>query len=389
MGRKMDPKPEKRTGKHGSSWRVRFRHRGRQTSETFATQRQAADFADDLRKHGVEMAMRIYEDRLRNRDVLTLDEAFEDFVEWKSTRVRSDRTIRDYRSAWNRWVSPTFGALPIVAVSGADVQSWVNDMHDAKCSPKSIADRHALLHGVFKWAASPTQRLVEDDPCLAIELPKKTRTMPKGLHPTEWQALHVALWEIDPAAADLAEFMVATGWRWSEATALSVGQVEDYAGVMRVNAGWVIRQNAAYVNERVEDVKGEGSLRRIGLDADAAAIVRKHAHGKGPGELVFTTVEGYQWHYQNFRRRKWNPAVIAAGLEHRNPTPHWLRHTAVAYLAMSGANLKEIQARIGHKSITTTMDVYGRMIDDVDAGVVDRAAALRSTKVVSGEIAAG
>ena len=386
MARKIDPKPEKRTGKHGDSWRVRFRHRGRQTSETFTTRAAAQDFADDLRKHGVEVAMRIYEDRLRSRDVATVDDLFDGFIEWKSSRVRSDRTIRDYRAAWSRWVSPEFGSLPAVALDSADVQRWVNRMHEGGSAAKSIGDRHALLHAVYKWAAAPTQRLVEEDPCAATELPKKARTMPKGLHPTEWQALHAAMWQRDPHAADLTEFMVATGWRWSEATALSVGQVEEWGGVMRVNAGAVIRQNAAYVNERVEDVKGEGSLRRIALDEDAAKIVRVRCAGKGPGDLVFTTAGGHQWHYNNYRRGAWDKAVKDAGLEHRKPTPHWLRHTAVAWAAMSGANLKEIQARIGHKSITTTMDVYGRMIDDVDTAVVARMGEIRRAPVVTGEI---
>lgn len=387
MARRIDPKPERRTGKHGDSWRVRFRHRGRQTSETFPTRAQAQDFADDLRKHGVDIAMRLYEDRLRHREVPSLDDAFAGFIEWKTPRVRSDRTIRDYRAAWARWVSPAFGALPIVAVTAGDVQRWVDGMVEAKSSPKSIADRHALLHGVYKWAASPTQRLVEDDPCVATDLPKSRKKMPKGLHPAEFAALHAAIADRDPDAADLAEFLVASGWRWSEATALSVGQVEDYAGVMRVASGWVIRQNAAYVNERVEDVKGEGSLRRTRLDDDAAAIVRRRCFGKGPGDLVFTTSQGCQWHYSNFRRGAWDPAVIAAGLEHRGPTPHWLRHTAVAWAAMSGANLKQLQARVGHKSITTTMDVYGQMIEDVDADVVQRMADMRRRPVITGEIA--
>lgn len=387
MPRKIDPKPEKRVAKNGStSWRVRFRHRGRQTSETFPTQRQAQDFADDLRKHGVEAAMRLYEDRLRHRDALTLTETFEGFIDWKRHRVRSDRTIRDYRSAWERWVEPDLGGLPIVAVTGADVQRWVDAMHEGGSAAKSIGDRHALLHAVYKWAAAPTQRHVEDDPCAATELPKARRKMPKGLHPTEWQALHAALWKIDRDAADVAEFMVASGWRWSEATALSVGQVEDYGGTVRVNAGWVIRENAAYVRERVEDVKGEGSLRRTTLDPDAGRIVRGRCIGKGPGDLVFTTQRGRQWHYSNFRRGAWDKAVKRAGLEHRKPTPHWLRHTAVAWAAMAGANLKEIQARIGHKSITTTMDVYGAMIDDVSSDVVERMAAIRSTPVVRGEV---
>lgn len=378
MSRPINPQPEARTGRHGTSWRVRFRHHGRQTSETFPSRAAAQDFCDDLRRHGVDRAMRLYEDKLRARDAETLDALLEDFLAWKTPRVRSDRTIADYRRAWDRWVTPTLGNLAAEHVTEADVQTWVDGMVAAGSSPKSIADRHALLHAVYKWAAAPSRRRVESDPCTATDLPKKRRKMPKGLTPAEYQALLTAMTDIDPDAADLIDFLVASGWRWSEATALSVGQVEDYGPVMRVTSGWVIRRDAKARDVRVEDVKGEGSLRRIALDPDAAAIVRRRCLGKRPGDLVLTTAEGYQWHYSNFRRRKWNPAVEAAGLTHRAPTPHWLRHTAVAWLAMSGANVRELQARVGHKSITTTMDVYGQMIDDVASDVVARAAALRT-----------
>ena len=141
-----------------------------------------------------------------------------------------------------------------------------------------------------------------------------------------------------------------------------------------------------YVNERVEDVKGEGSLRRTLLDEDAAAVVRRRCLGKGPGDLVFTTQRGHQWHYNNFRRGAWDKAVVRAGLEHRNPTPHWLRHTAVAWGILSGANLKQLQGRIGHRAFTTTMDVYGQMVEDVDVDVVERMALMRKASVVRGEI---
>lgn len=383
MPRPVDPKPEPRKTSTGTSWRVRFRHRGRQTSETFRTNRAAQDFADDIRRHGVETAMRLYEDRLRAREGDTLDELFEDFLTWKATRVRSDRTVVDYRRTWQRWMSPTLGVLPAHLVTEKDVQKWIDSMIG---SPKSIADRHALLHAVYKWAAKPAVRRVEIDPCTSSDLPKGEKKMPKGLQPTEYQALYAAMYEIDRDAADLIDFLAASGWRWSEATALAFGQVDEYGGVMYVSAGWVMRRGATGTADRVESVKGEGSLRRIKLDQDAAAVIRRRAIGKKPGDLVFTTSEGYGWHYNNFRRRKWDRAVKAAGLEYRSPTPHWLRHTAVAWAVMSGASLKEIQARIGHKNISTTMDTYGRMIDDISTESVDKIGALRTGRVVAGQI---
>src|SRR5262245_55789873 len=74
-------------------------------------------------------------------------------------------------------------------------------------SPQSIRGRHALLHGIYKWAAGPPHRL-SHDPCKGTDLPKRRKGQPKGLRPAEWQALHSMLEQGDQAAADLALFLV-------------------------------------------------------------------------------------------------------------------------------------------------------------------------------------
>ena len=43
---------------------------------------------------------------------------------------------------------------------------------------------------------------------------------------------------------------------------------------------------------------------------------------------------------------------------------HDLRHSHVAMLIDQGIPMKEIQARMGHKSITTAMDTYGHLYKD-------------------------
>jgi integrase len=107
-----------------------------------------------------------------------------------------------------------------------------------------------------------------------------------------------------------------------------------------------------------------------------AAMVRRRLLKVQGGGLVFTNGNGKQWHYANFLNRAWNPAVELANLS-RRPTPHWLRHTAVFWLSMSGGSLADIQKRIGHASISTTINVYGTMIQDVSPEVLERFAAMR------------
>jgi integrase len=55
---------------------------------------------------------------------------------------------------------------------------------------------------------------------------------------------------------------------------------------------------------------------------------------------------------------------------------HDLRHTHVAWLVAGGAPLPHIQARLGHESITTTIDTYGHLLpigDELIADIIDTA----------------
>jgi integrase len=50
---------------------------------------------------------------------------------------------------------------------------------------------------------------------------------------------------------------------------------------------------------------------------------------------------------------------------------HDLRHTCAAILIDQGSNPKQIQARLGHASIRTTLDRYGHLFDGHDAALLE------------------
>lgn len=389
------PTPKERVWKNGTkTWSVRFRHEGRETSERFHTLAAAKIFCADIKNHGTAYALslRDAEDREARRGK-TLDQALEDYLAWKAARVRSDRTIKDYRRRYELAIKPMLGSRPIASITEETVTEWLDALVVGKTgakvrivkgervteplSAKTIADRHALLHALMKYALQ--KKWIDVDPCAMSELPKRYKKPPKGLRPAEWQALYAALAQIDPDAADLADFLLASGWRFGEATALSTYDVEDDGQDMHVSVTRVMRRNATGRTVPVEDAKSEAGQRRISLDPAVAQMVRERVRRTRPGGYVFTTKNGAPWHHSHFRSRAWEPAVDLANLN-RRPTPHWLRHTHVGWMVMTGkAALPELSRRLGHTRIETTIDVYGRMITDVQPEALDAFAALRSS----------
>jgi integrase len=89
------------------------------------------------------------------------------------------------------------------------------------------------------------------------------------------------------------------------------------------------------------------------------------------------------WRHGNFRARAWVPACNVANL---TPLPkiHGLRHLHVAEMIREGATLPQIRVRLGHESITTTLNTYGMLVEEVGDDVLERFAARRDQPVVVG-----
>lgn len=102
---------------------------------------------------------------------------------------------------------------------------------------------------------------------------------------------------------------------------------------------------------------------------------------KRPDDLVFTGPNAAILRVSNFRPRMFLSAVHRC--QKSDPTfptisPHDLRHTAASLAISAGANVKAIQAMLGHKSAAMTLDTYADLFpDDLDnvASALDRAAA--------------
>ena len=89
----------------------------------------------------------------------------------------------------------------------------------------------------------------------------------------------------------------------------------------------------------------------------------------GEDGLIFTAPTGGPLRRNHFRSRVWIPAVTqSVGRPFRF---HDLRHSHAAVLIATGQHPKLIQERLGHASITTTLDVYGHLLDGIDQAAAD------------------
>lgn len=354
------------------TYAVLFRVGGKQTSKTFSDLRSAGDFRDLVKLLGAEKALSV--NVVENQGGITINELFEKWIDWKKSTKVTGRTIRDYERDYANSIRDRLGYRTANAIDEVDVQGWVDKIAKT-LDPKTVGDRHMILSGMFKFGSMRSRRLVDHNPCLETQLPSKKKKAPKGFTLSEWDAIHNYAAEHHPDADDLLLFLADSGWRFSEATPLTLAAIEDHGDV--IHEGRVVPVIFASVlgvhrideNDRVIYVEGEGksqaAMRRINLPPESARMIRRRVIGKRPSDLIFTNATGSQWRSSTFIERQFNPILQGAGVRKvRGMGPHFLRHTHVGRLDRAGVSLAKTQRRIGHENISTTLGVYGGMIDN-------------------------
>ena len=347
----------------GKSWRVKWRHNGKQESISFDDEAAAHRFKADVEQHGPEEALRVLEVLEAEAKVPTVSEYLKRFIDGL-TGVQP-ATLNRYRTYLSRDITPAFGSLPLIAVTEHTIGAWVTAMSQEKVkgkdgklhpvSKKTLANKHAFLSGAFKQAVK--DKLIPSNPCEGRRLPDTQAQEKIYLTAAEFELLRSYL---PDRYKPFATFLVLTGMRFSEATALIPDDIDLVRKTVRVNKAW------KYATKR-EDItlgppKTKKAYRTISLP-DAALIGLDLG-----GEWVFTNPSGGVVRAQEFYNQAWKPArrkAMAAGLK-KCPRVHDLRHTHVSWLIEAGVHLAVIQKRLGHESIKTTIDVYGELDQSSD-----------------------
>jgi integrase len=163
----------------------------------------------------------------------------------------------------------------------------------------------------------------------------------------------------------LAEALIATGLRISEALALTWADVDWSARSLRV-----MRSRKAHGHG---STKGD-RFRVVDFGPRLEAVLRELRAGRAPLDaraLVFRGPRGGELSRSDVSRDLHKHALEDAGLR-RSLRLHDLRHTAAASSLAAGLPLIYVQRRLGHASITTTQQVYGHLEESFLRGAADR-----------------
>jgi integrase/recombinase XerD len=226
------------------------------------------------------------------------------------------------------------------AVQPLDLLGYLQEI-GASLAASSRARRLAACRSFFKYLQ--LRGGVDHNPALRLRFPQKRTVLPKVLAPSEVEALlagpslDAVLGQRDRA---MLELLYATGIRVSELVDLNVQQVHLQVGYIVVR-GKGDKERLVPMGEWACE-----SLRTYMSDG------RRKLIGQQPVPQVFVNHRGRKLSRQGVWKTIKNYALrVGIG---KNLTPHMLRHSFATHLLQNGADLRSLQAMLGHADISTT-----------------------------------
>jgi integrase len=353
--------------KHGKTYRVRDRLAGELVtlSAGYPTKKAAQDGRDLLR------AEQLRGDQLVPRGgTITLDDwldewwpGYEAGLTKPSARISAAGIIR-------RYVRPMLGHMALQDVDEHVVRRWVADLlagrtavsKPRRLAPKTVRNAHGQLHRVMVDAVR--RKLIRANPCQGTDLPDPSRDEQRFLTEAEAERLLAAVPE---RWRTLILLLLLTGLRWGEAVGLRVGKVD------LANRRLVVAQQLQELNTGPEGIvyvapKSKRSRRTVAFPGRLAEALHPLVAGHQRDALVFRAAEGGPVRYRHFYRRIWLPTLKRSKLE--GLRLHDLRHTHATWLISAGVPILAISRRLGHATISITMDLYGHLLPEVDDSII-------------------
>ena len=357
-------------------WRTRWRDEsGRQRSKSFKRKADASAFEAET-KH----AMRQGDFVSTVAGQITLYALADRWLD--ASPHLAAGTLVTYRRDLDRYILPSLGTLVVANVTDDVIQRYLATEME-KYAASSVHRHYRTLRTMFEWAIR--RRMISSNPCANVHPPRVAASKVHYLTAEEVERL------ADVIAPRYRAFVLVAaygGLRWGELIGLRRSAVDGQR--LTITEQLVKRDN----EWRREDTKTSSSRRTVLLPASIADDLKEHLatfSQEGDDGLVFVNQTGAPIGH-SFRANVWAPACVRAGLAEKVYSPgrlpkivgapriHDMRHTAVALAISTGAHPKAIQQRLGHSSITVTLNTYGHLLDGVGEEMAANLDALRQIK---------
>ena len=333
--------------------------------------------------------------------IATLSDLAEMWFSNYETWVSSDNTLNRVRNYLDTYILPKFGHYQPDKITSSDIQKWINelaqkskesvDAGNKRAKKGSAKDFGAIAHKlreIFNFGITHFE--LKYNPVQSIKIPPKPKSNQKRIMALHDEDLTIWLNFVDTLPNTRAnrrfkvicDSLLASGMRINELLALTIYDLDFESSEILVTKTLVWKNANPKLGLKGKVVckntpKSDSGNRKIAVPYQIIEQLQNFhdemnlyfkKNGLSKSKLIFPTIYGNYMCDRNERatlkRRLQEVGLPDYGF-------HLFRHTHASMMLNAGMNWKELQVRMGHKSIKTTMDIYAELAPKNQTQAVD------------------
>lgn len=275
------------------------------------------------------------------------------------------------KSQIENYLRPAFGSYKLDKLTPAIIQQqvnkWARDYNQNDGGFKRYGQLHSFNKRILQYGTS--LQAIASNPAKDILVPKikkeKNKVKTKHFTDSELKQFFEYLDNLDQTSfknlfcITLYKFLLATGCRINEALALEWSDIDLDNAVVHITKT---------LNYRLEinSPKSKSSYRDIDIDPKTVTMLKQYKHRQTKEAWTLGRTEKVV--FSDFIHEYPNNRTLQARLKihfKRAQVPdvgfHGFRHTHASLLLNAGIPYKELQHRLGHSTLSMTMDTYSHL----------------------------
>lgn len=291
-------------------------------------------------------------------DRMTVSMLLDRFLNDVVVHTLKPKTIDSYKYIIEKHIKPEIGYLKLTQVRPDHLQYLYSKKLESGLSKRTVQYIHAVIRRALNLAVK--WGLIVRNPTDVVSAPKPPKKALKLL--TEEQTIIFLEFVKNHRWYPIYLIGVATGMREGEILGLRWEDVD-------------FKSSSISVNQTVESIRGrlsigqpktDKSMRTIPVPGFAMDVLKANQKVAG---LIFTTSTGKPISPRNLLRH-FHATLKKLGFE--RVTFQSLRHFHASYLLKENIHPKVVQERLGHSTITLTMDTYSSIMPGIQEEAAEK-----------------